>query len=56
MKHRWTNVITDDRGQDMVEYGLIMGLVSLIAVAALLATGETIQSYWETLSTSIPVL
>lgn len=45
-----------ESGQDMIEYALIMGLVSVVAITAILALGGTIQSFWETLSTSIPAL
>jgi Flp pilus assembly pilin Flp len=45
--------ISDDSGQDMVEYALIMGLISIVAIAALTATGTVIQEYWDSLAASI---
>jgi Flp pilus assembly pilin Flp len=40
----------------MIEYALIMGLVSVVAVVAVIALGDSIQAFWDTLSTSIPSL
>jgi len=36
----------DEEGQDMVEYGLILGLVSVVAVIAVTATGTTVNDFW----------
>ena len=34
----------NDEGQGMVEYGLILGLISIVAIAALTATGGQISA------------
>jgi len=34
----------DDEGQDLIEYALLVGLVSLVAVAALTLTGTSVNS------------
>jgi Flp pilus assembly pilin Flp len=48
--------LREELAQDMVEYALIMGLVSVVAVGAVIALGGTIQAYWDMLSTSLPDL
>ena len=34
----------NEEGQGMVEYGLILGLISIVAIAALTATGTQVNS------------
>ena len=34
----------DDEGQGLVEYGLILGLIAVVAIAALNATGSNVNS------------
>ncbi len=34
----------DDEGQGLVEYGLILGLIAVVAIAALNATGGNVNS------------
>ena len=40
----------DDEGQDLVEYALIAGLVSIIAVVAITAAGGSINRIWTAIS------
>ncbi len=43
----------DDNGQDMVEYALIAGLISVVAFAAVQSTGGSIKTVWSTVSTNM---
>ncbi len=36
----------DDEGQDLVEYALIAGLIALVAVAAITASGKAVNAIW----------
>jgi len=47
-------MIKDESGQGMVEYGLILGLVAVAAVAALLLLGPKISALFTTAETLIP--
>ena len=38
--HSITNIISDESGATAIEYGLIAGLVSVVAITALTTTGE----------------
>ncbi len=40
----------EESGQGMVEYGLILGLISIVAIAALTATGKSVQTMLNTVS------
>jgi len=38
--------VREEEGQDMVEYALILGLVSIVAVLAVTATGTAVNDIW----------
>jgi len=55
----WTAVLRrlgrDESGQDLIEYALLVGLVALVAVAAVTQVGETIRDvFWDVIAASIP--
>ncbi len=39
-------LVREEEGQDMVEYALILGLVSIVAVVAVTATGVSVNAIW----------
>ena len=39
-------VLREQEGQDMVEYALLLGLISIVAVAALILAGQEILAVW----------
>ena len=47
-------IIKDENGQGMVEYGLILGLIAVAAVAALLLLGPKIAALFNTAEQLIP--
>jgi len=47
-------ILKDESGQGMVEYGLILGLVAVAAVAALLLLGPKISALFTTAEQAIP--
>ena len=56
----FTNLITrlrklrrNDSGQDLLEYALLVALISLVAVAAITTTGEGVNSIFEGISTAL---
>lgn len=42
----FARIARDEEGQDMVEYALILGLISIVAVVAVTATGVAVGSIW----------
>jgi pilus assembly protein Flp/PilA len=42
-----------ENGATMVEYGLIVGLLSLVVIAAVTASGDSLKVLFETVSTSL---
>ena len=49
-----STIFKDESGQGMVEYGLILGLVAVAAVAALLLLGPKISALFTTATTLVP--
>ena len=49
-------LVREEEGQDMVEYALILGLISIIAVAAVTTTGTKIKAIWDAVAAAIPVV
>jgi len=47
-------VVREEEGQDMVEYALILGLISIIAVASVKLAGTKIQTIWANVAAAIP--
>ncbi|MBL8659217.1 MAG: Flp family type IVb pilin [Rhodospirillales bacterium] len=45
-----TNILRDESGATAIEYGLIAGLVSVVAITALSATGDSLISIFEKVS------
>ncbi|GEM_PF-4688628 len=47
--HKWQHLVDTLRretGQDLIEYGLLAGLIALVAVAAVHLTGVEIGNWW----------
>jgi len=42
------NFLTDDSGQDLIEYTLLMAFVALASAALFLGAGGSIQGIWTT--------
>lgn len=42
------NFWREDDGQDLVEYSLLLALVSLVAISLLLTVGGSVKTLWST--------
>ncbi len=52
MTHVW-NRIRNQKGQGMVEYGLILALISIAAITVMTPIGESITSVFQQVSTAL---
>jgi Flp pilus assembly pilin Flp len=44
-------LVRKDEGQDLMEYGLVVVLIAIVAVGAVAALGQTInQAFWQTIA------
>lgn len=54
MKTWITNLIVEDGGQDLIEYALLAGFISLIAVGAITAVGTGVNNVYEDVAAAVP--
>jgi pilus assembly protein Flp/PilA len=58
MKGWWTvnrlrELVRDDRGQDLIEYALLAGFISLVAILAITALGTGVNTVYGGLNTKL---
>ena len=46
-------IVREDDGQDMVEYALLVGLISVAAIAALILARTAIVTLWNALTAAL---
>lgn len=44
----------DERGQDLIEYGALIGIISAAAMLAILGIGPKVAGYFENLNAILP--
>jgi pilus assembly protein Flp/PilA len=54
MKKIVMQLVRDEQGQDLIEYGLLIGIITVGAIAAILAIGPKVTNYFSTLNTNLP--
>ena len=54
MKNFMRSLICDEQGQDLIEYALLAGLISILCVAAITTAGTKVSALWVKVSASIP--
>ena len=52
-RHGLRLVSRDEHGQDLLEYGLLMALIAIVALAAVSSVGQAIYNvFWKTIASS----
>jgi len=46
--------VSEDSGQDLIEYGLLIGIITTGAITAIGAIGPKVSSYFTTLNSNLP--
>ncbi|MDW2796675.1 Flp family type IVb pilin [Clostridium boliviensis] len=54
MKKLWDKFVSEESGQGMVEYGLILALIAVAVIVGLQALGGKVQSTFDTINGSMP--
>ncbi len=55
MKTLIKNLMVEESGQDLIEYALLAGFISLVAVAAITALGLGVNSLYEDIAAIDPI-
>ena len=53
MKKMFVRFIKEDAGQDLIEYGLLVGIITVGAITAITAIGPKVQKYYEDLDAKL---
>jgi len=54
MKRLLVRLVREDEGQDLIEYGLLVGLITIGAIVAITAIGPKVKTYFDNLNTAMP--
>jgi Flp pilus assembly pilin Flp len=46
-------LLSNEEGQDLIEYGLIAGFISVVCYLAIQAAGQSISTLWNTIKTKV---
>ena len=46
--------VREDSGQDLIEYGLLVGIITALAVTAIGEIGPKVQQYYVSLNSKLP--
>lgn len=50
---RFRALLRDDKGQDLIEYALLAGLIALVAVGAITTAGTEVDGIWDNIVSAL---
>ena len=54
MKKLLMQLVRDEQGQDLIEYGLLIGVITVGAITAILSIGPKVTAYFTNLDGMLP--
>jgi Flp pilus assembly pilin Flp len=54
MASRLGKLATDENGQDLIEYGLLIGIITVASLVAISSIGVKVAAYFTNLNTGLP--
>jgi Flp pilus assembly pilin Flp len=54
MKRLLRRLVRSEEGQDLIEYGLLVGVITIGAIVAITAIGPTVAGYFTDLNAALP--
>jgi pilus assembly protein Flp/PilA len=48
------SLMRDERGQDLIEYGLVAALIAILCIAAITGAGQKISTWYDTVEFNVP--
>ena len=49
-----TRFVREDVGQDLIEYGLLLGIISVVCLLSIQSIGPKVASYFSNLNSNLP--
>ena len=56
MKNFIVSFVRDEQGQDLVEYALLAGLISIVCVVAIQSAGSKVSTTWAAVDTALDIV
>jgi pilus assembly protein Flp/PilA len=56
MKSLFVRFVREDAGQDLIEYGLLVGIITVGAIAAITSIGPKVADYFNDLDGKLPAV
>lgn len=56
MKGLFNRFVHEDQGQDLIEYALLAGFISLVAVVAITAVGTGVNTVYQNIDTQVGLI
>jgi pilus assembly protein Flp/PilA len=56
MKALFARFVREEAGQDLIEYALLAGFISLVAVAAITAVGTGVNKVYQNIDTQVGLI
>ena len=53
MKNLFVRFVREDAGQDLIEYALLAGFISLVAIVAITNVGKGVNTVFENVNTKV---
>jgi Flp pilus assembly pilin Flp len=54
MRGLFARLVRSDEGQDLIEYGLLVGIITVGAIVAITAIGPKVTAYFNNLNGAMP--
>lgn len=51
----WRTFWSEESGQDLVEYAMLLALIALIVIGAVMLLGQNIKTAFDTIAAALPV-
>jgi Flp pilus assembly pilin Flp len=51
--HKLSQLVHDDRGAEVLEYALVMGMIALVSIGPMQAVGQRLVDYWRSLDQAL---
>jgi len=54
MQNLFTRFVREEAGQDLIEYGLLIGIITVASIAAIVSIGPKVAGYFTNLDSTLP--